>query len=67
MAASNEAIVKAREFANRAGWFTPREKGKQEAELVPVIWKVRLKAEYEDVTIEANANTGDIGKWHRVA
>ena len=64
MATSNEAIAKAREFANRAGWFTPREKVKQETELVPAIWKVRLKAEYEDVTIEVNADTGDIGKWH---
>ena len=36
---------------------------KQEAELVPTIWKVRLKAEYEDVTIEVNADTGDIGRW----
>ena len=61
---SDEAIAKAREFANRVGWFTPREKVKQEAELVPAIWKVRLKAEYEDVTIEVNADTGDIGKWH---
>ena len=64
MATSNEAITKAREFANRVGWFTPREKVKQEAELVPAIWKVRLKAEYEDVTIEVNADTGDIGRWH---
>ena len=36
-ASSNEAIAKAREFANRVGWFTPREKVKQEAELVPAI------------------------------
>ncbi len=61
---SNEAIAKAREFANRVDWFTPKEKVKQEAELTPAIWKVRLKTECEDVTIEVNADTGDIGKWH---
>ena len=37
MATSNEAMVKAREFANRVGWFTPREKVKQEADLIPAI------------------------------
>jgi len=57
-------MAKAREFANRVGWFTPREKVKQEAELVPAVWKVRLTGEYEDVTIEVNADSGDIGKWH---
>lgn len=64
MATSHEAIAKARGFANKVGWFTPREKVKQEAELVPAIWKVRLKAEYEDVIVEVSADTGDIGKWH---
>jgi len=64
MATSNEAMVKAREFANRVGWFTPREKVKQEADLILAIWKVQLKAEYEDITVEVNADTGDIGKWH---
>ena len=64
MATSDETIAKAREFANKVGWFTPREKVKQEVELVPAVWKVRLKGEYEDVTIEVNADTGDIGEWH---
>ena len=64
MATSDEAIVKAREFANKVGWFTPREKVKPEAELVPAVWKVRLKGEYEDVTVEVNADSGDIVKWH---
>ena len=61
---SDEAVAKAREFANKVGWFTRRARVKEDASLIPAVWKVQLKGEYDDVTIEVNADRGEVLKWH---
>ncbi len=61
---SDEAIAKARDFAEKTGWFTRRSRVKEDAGLVPAVWKVRLKGEYDNVTLEVNADSGEVLKWH---
>jgi hypothetical protein len=61
---SDEAVAKAREFANKVGWFTRMARVKEDASLIPAVWKVRLVGEYDDITIEINADSGEVSKWH---
>lgn len=61
---SDEAVAKAREFASKVGWFTTAVKVKEDASLIPAVWKVRLEGDYDIVTIEVNADSGEVLKWH---
>jgi len=61
---SDEAVAKAREFANNVGWFTRMARVKEDASFIPAVWKVRLVGEYDDITIEINADSGEVSTWH---
>jgi len=55
---SDEAIAKAREFANKVGWMTEV----KDVSLVPAVWKVRLEGEFDIVTIELDVESGEVLK-----
>jgi len=38
---SDEAVAKAREFASKVSWLTTGVKVKEDASLIPAVWKVR--------------------------
>ena len=60
---SDEAIAKAREFANRMGWFTPSENVREYSRLTPSLWRVQFVGDYQDFEIDVDAETREILNW----
>ncbi len=61
---SDEAVTKAREFAEKLGWFTLSGDVREHSQLIPSLWRIHFVGDYQDFEIDVDTETGKILHWH---
>mgnify|MGYP001038799374 CR=1 FL=1 len=56
----DEAVRKAKEFAQKKGWLVHSEDVAEHSRLIPSLWKIDFVGDHVEFEIDVNAETGDI-------
>jgi hypothetical protein len=59
----DEAVRKAKEFAEKKGWLVHSEDIVERSRLIPSVWKIDFIGDHLEFEIDVNAETGEIFDW----
>jgi len=60
----DEAVRRAKEFAEKKGWLLQSEDLAERSRLIPSLWKIDFVSDHLELEIDINAETGEILDWH---